>query len=136
MAPDLTNWDPTSSTGHPSDSGCCSDWLVTAATVPEPSIMLLFGTGLAGQIAWRYRKSVNAYTTTFIELHNEPDSSRGWALVFYVPPLNGHFLCSPDFVWWAYSHFSSGTFDPLARRLRLTGRRKVISSQKNIPAES
>ncbi|MDH5575660.1 MAG: PEP-CTERM sorting domain-containing protein [Nitrospirota bacterium] len=30
------------------------------ASIPEPSTMLLFGSGLAGLAAWRYRKSKNA----------------------------------------------------------------------------
>lgn len=30
----------------------------TAPAVPEPSTMLLFGSGIAGLVAWRYRKSV------------------------------------------------------------------------------
>ena len=35
------------------------DSLVPIAPIPEPSTMLLFGSGLAGLVAWRYRKSRN-----------------------------------------------------------------------------
>ena len=31
-----------------------------ADPIPEPSTLLLFGTGLAALAAWRYRKGVNA----------------------------------------------------------------------------
>jgi hypothetical protein len=38
----------------------------------------------------------NSYLTN--NIHEEPDSSRGWVLVFCIPPLNSHSLYSPNFV--------------------------------------
>ena len=40
--------------------GTLRDLNASANPIPEPSTMLLFGSGLAGLAAWRYRKSVKS----------------------------------------------------------------------------
>ena len=41
-------------------SGNIEAWVANINPIPEPSTMLLFGTGLAGLMAWRYRKGVKS----------------------------------------------------------------------------
>ena len=41
-------------------NGATSTWSATGTPVPEPSTMILFGSGLAGLIGWRLRKQKSA----------------------------------------------------------------------------